>query len=62
MRHVPERLLQPLLRILDEYEAGVRAKTKRTQADHIRLYDVSRVRYAINKQYRSSKKKSIYSS
>ena len=37
MRHIPENMLTPLLRILDEYEAGVKAKPTRTLKDHARL-------------------------
>lgn len=51
MRHVPESLLIPLLRILNEYEAGIKAKPKRTLKDHNRLYDVGRVRNALNKKF-----------
>lgn len=56
MRHIPENLLPPLLRILDEYEAGVKAKPKRTLTDHARLYDVGRVRCALSKRYLHKRK------
>ena len=52
MRHVPENLLIPLLRILDEYEAWVKAKPKRTLKDHIRLYDIGRIRNAVSKKFK----------
>lgn len=52
MRHVPESLLHPLLRILNEYEAGVKAKHKRTLTDHARLYDISRIRLALTKKHK----------
>lgn len=51
MRHLPENLLAPLLRILDEYEAGVKAKPKRTLADHTKLYHASRIRNALERRY-----------
>lgn len=55
MRHVPESLLQPLLRILNEYEAGVKAKHKRTLTDHARLYDVARIKQKLSiKHYETS--------
>lgn len=55
MRHVPENLLTPLLRVLDEYEAWVKAKPKRTLKDQSRLYDVGRVRLALNKKHNKRK-------
>lgn len=51
MRHIPESLLIPLLRILGEYEAELKAKHKRTLKDQCRLYDVGRVRLALNKKF-----------
>lgn len=51
MRHIPESLLNPLLRILNEYEAGVKAKHKRTLTDHARLYDISRIKIALTKKH-----------
>lgn len=51
MRHIPENLLAPLLRILNEYEVGVKAKGKRTLTDQSRLYDVSRIRLTLSKRH-----------
>jgi len=55
MRHIPENLLQPLLRIPNEYEAGLKAKHKRTLKDQCRLYDIGRVRLALSKKYNTRK-------
>ena len=57
MRHVPENLLIPLLRILNEYEAWVKAKPKRTLTDHSRLYDIGRIRNALDKKFEYKPKK-----
>lgn len=51
MRHIPENMLTPMLRILDEYEAGVKAKPKRTLKDHARLCDIGRIRHSLTKKY-----------
>ena len=55
MRHVPESLVNPLLGILSEYEAGVRAKPTRTLKDLNRLREVSCIRGALSKRYKHNK-------
>lgn len=60
MRHVPESLVNPLLGILSEYEAGVRAKPKRTLKDLNRLREVSCIRQALTKKYNDKRAKSEY--
>lgn len=59
MRHLTEQLLQPLLRILDEYEAGLRALPKKSLRDRGRLCDVARVRLALSKKHLPKRKEHV---
>lgn len=55
MRHLPESLLQPALRILSECEASLKAKHHRSLREENILCDISRVRGALRKQYKPHK-------
>lgn len=59
MRHLPEHLLQPLLRILNEYEAELRSKKNFARNLRIqgRLCDVGMIKLALQKQYGYRKRK-----
>ena len=48
MRHVSEKLLTPLLHILDECEAEVKAKPHKDLDDHILLWNISRIKLALS--------------
>lgn len=51
MRHIPERLFQPLSRILNECEAKLRGKAKRTLADETELYWLCQIKTSLSKKY-----------
>lgn len=51
MRHLTERLVQPLFCILDEYEAGLRSKPKRTLQDEKKIWWVSMIKHKLSKRY-----------
>ncbi|MBR4564361.1 MAG: hypothetical protein IKO26_07915 [Paludibacteraceae bacterium] len=57
MRHIPEQLVKPLERILDECEKELRAKRRRTHAEEMKLYYIGMVQLYLSKKVKSQKKR-----
>ncbi|MCM1443657.1 MAG: hypothetical protein NC083_09045 [Muribaculum sp.] len=58
MRHLQEKYVLPLFRILDEYEMGVRNKPKLTLTDRANLWHIGNIKNELKKVHKNGNNKS----